>query len=369
MNGTEFKTRINSLNQNSWGFGNEVLYLMTKDPRDIKNKDKLEGTIWLIGRAYSASPQRRNYGKKCNPNGKKCPIWPIKTQNDGREGFFGEVAKQLDTSCLDSLINDYHKKSLAYKYDLTVTQTEEKKKDGTVKTITKSVTLSDEDKDLLINSIVAVLSFNQALSRSIEKFDRVPNNRSDIKCNNHISFSSKYLHFYFPNVVFIVDSFAYNGGCYHFNGNDLTKIRYLEEILEKNKLEKSVYDDFNKTFGKKSFVNEIIEGILRDVQTKLSTLQSENNAENDKEIKDSNDNDDKLTNKNYIAHCVRSYLLGVYLKNNNIVPHNVILSDKTLCPMPRLTDTVFLNIKKDLTAKEKDYQKVLDDIYYNPQKT
>ena len=56
-----FNKELEKINANSWGYGNEILYLMAKDPQDLTDKAKLAGAIWLIGRAYAASPQRRSY--------------------------------------------------------------------------------------------------------------------------------------------------------------------------------------------------------------------------------------------------------------------------------------------------------------------
>ena len=179
----KFKEKLIELNEASWSYGNEVLYTMAENPDHLQDKKKLEGAIWIIGRAYAASPQRRSYGTTNNDIGyinlngdenlKKRPIWPVKTQNDGREGFFGEIANNFDTSCIDGLIKDYHTKNLKYEFNL-----------------------SDNDIKLLRTSMNAVLYFNDNLSRSIEKFDKVPA-QSNIKCNNHISFQANFFIFIF----------------------------------------------------------------------------------------------------------------------------------------------------------------------------
>ena len=72
--------------------------------------------------------------------------------------------------------------------------------------------------------------------------------------------------------------------------------------------------------------------------------------------------EDNATIKDYIEHCIRSYLLGCYIVTKaKITPINQIKYSKTysLTSMPRLTDAVFLNIKSDLSPAEKDY---LDNI-------
>ena len=333
----KFKEKLIELNEASWSYGNEVLYKIALDPKDIQDKKKLEGTIWLIGRAYAASPQRRSYGTTTNNIGyvnlngdknlKTRPIWPVKTQNDGREGFFGEIANNFDTSCIDGLIKDYHTKNLEYKFDL-----------------------SDSDMKLLNTSINAVLSFNEKLSESIELFDQVPSG-SDFKCNNHVSFSSKFLHFYFPNIIFIIDSFACNGGCAIFNGDEDNHKRYIETPANKEDYFKNeIYKEFQK-----------LE--INKIRLKITISPSED-PEKD-EIKE-NDDGDNIKAANYINHCIRSYLMGCFLKNNGINPISYIKGKTDFRPMPRLTDTIFLNIKKELTKKEKDYQDLLDNIFYHP---
>ena len=193
----EFNAELEKINKNSWGYGNEILYCMAQNSHDLTDKDKLAGAIWLIGRAYAASPQRRSYGK--TKTGKKYknfdgkdvirPIWPVKTQNDGREGFFDDIAKNTDISCLDTLIKKSN--SFSYKFDLLTNN-------------------NSSDKQLLIDSIVAVLSFNKSLGAAIEVFDGVDQlvdhmfDGEYVSCNNHISFVSKFLHFYFPKIVFIM---------------------------------------------------------------------------------------------------------------------------------------------------------------------
>lgn len=332
----KFKEKLIKLNEASWSYGNEVLYKMAENPDHLQDKKKLEGGIWIIGRAYAASPQRRSYGTTNNDIGyvnlngdenlKKRPIWPVKTQNDGREGFFGEIANNFDISCIDGLIKDYHTKNLKYEFNL-----------------------SDIDIKLLRTSINAVLSFNDNLSRSIEKFDKVPT-QSNIKCNNHISFSSKFLHFYFPNIIFIIDSFAFNGGCYLFNGSEEKK-RYIEIPADDNHFfDNTVYKEF-----KSCSVNDIFKKLTG----------SKNNDIKESEIKETDDSDN-IKDTNYIKHCIRSYLMGCFLEKEGINPISYIKGKETFCPMPRLTDTIFLNIKKELTGKEQKYETLLNEKFYIP---
>lgn len=342
MNLSKFKEKITDLNNTSWGFGNEILYQMAKDPDDLKDPPTLAGAIWLIGRAYAASPQRRSYKK----------LWPVTTQNDGREGFFDAIAKNMDLSCLNEFSTSA---SFSFASQLQRDPKSEK---------ISSLTFDDDDKELLINSIVTVLSFNQALGEAIEQFDRVPPSKifqgKHIRCNNHISFASKFLHFYFPNTVFIIDNFAYNGACALFNGNAVDKKRYLE-IPATNELylKTDVYDEFPKSVVSK-LCKELTPEILRRwTRTDTASLEAD-----DREVSAS-EQSDNLKAKHYVNHCIRSYLMGVFLTTNGIVPSCQIRTRPDFCPMPRLTDTVFLNVKKELNNNENKYQKKLDEIFYS----
>ena len=42
-----------------YSFGDKILYDMCQDKPTHKEKDIVAGKIWLIGRSYSASPERR----------------------------------------------------------------------------------------------------------------------------------------------------------------------------------------------------------------------------------------------------------------------------------------------------------------------
>ena len=337
MNITGFNAELKNINATSWGYGNEVLYCMAKDPRDLTDKDKLSGAIWLIGRAYAASPQRRSYGITknnvgyINSDGKtpdKRPIWPVRTQNDGREGFFDEISDEMQTFIKNddkfkALIDDYSKNPAAYLYDR-----------------------SNSDIDKLTESIGVVLQFNLFLSKSLEKFDEVPEgnkfNGNNVYCSNHISFASKFLHFYFPNRVFIIDNFARDGGKLLFNENTTTKLRaFYDAPTASNSFDAEVYKEFSKE-EEKSIVKQIIDNNI---------ICGLSQAYDDRTRSANAVSGDNSTVRDYIEHCVRSYLLGCYITEKaKITPINQIkygLPYK-LESMPRLTDAIFLNIKAPL---------------------
>ena len=70
--------------------------------------------------------------------------------------------------------------------------------------------------------------------------------------------------------------------------------------------------------------------------------------------------------KDYIEHCIRSYLLGCYITQKaKITPINQIKYGfpYALESMPRLTDAVFLNIKAPLSAAIARHHSSIKRIY------
>ncbi len=275
-----FLAAVQSLNENSYFYGNEVLYRMAAES-DMRSPDQLAGTMWLIGRSYAASPQRRSYVKK----------HPVRPDNDGRDQFFSYIAKALE---LPNIL--------------------EKDDFITFKTC--------DDVELLTNSIRMVLQFNLSLSKAIEKFDDAP---EGVHCTNHISFCSKFLHFYYRNAVFIIDSYAQAGATHLFGGYNANKLKYICEPVDRNTdyFDETVYKQFPKK--KVNDLKKCIEGNLADVLAQYKSRKQENA-------------------KAYVKHCVRSYLLGCKLKEEKVIP-SAQLAGEEFRSMPRLIDTVFLNIK------------------------
>ena len=143
-----FLTQIRELNDNSYNFGNEILYKMAENRDDLTDEERLIGSLWLIGRSYSASPERRNYKGE----------WIPRPANDGRGNFFSEIAKSLsDAECFNELIEAYNGENLTYTFASQ-----------------ENRAINDNDKNLLVKAIRAVISFNSDLSKAIQEFDRVP---------------------------------------------------------------------------------------------------------------------------------------------------------------------------------------------------
>ena len=358
MDTIKFNDELNEINKKSYGYGNEILYLMAQDPKDLQEQDKLAGAMWLIGRSYAASPQRRSYGTMINTIGyknlsgiltDKCPIWPVRTQNDGRENFFDDIAHYITEDIAIDIANELQRDNKPFFGEL----------EGEISLLDKyDYDKLSKDYDKLIDSICLVLEFNLLLSKALENFDDVPKSHvfssEKVYCSNHISFASKFLHFYFPHRVFIIDNFAREGAKCLFNGystsNPLAFYDFPSKVSDSFDIE--IYEEFSKKDMKKIYStivkNRKIGTVIHEYNNRLRNKASTT--------------EDNATIKDYIEHCIRSYLLGCYIVTKaKITPINQIKYGKTysLESMPRLTDAVFLNIKSDLSPAEKDY---LDNI-------
>ena len=309
-----FLEAVESLHRNSSFYGNGVLYKMAAQS-EISKPEQLAGAMWLIGRSYAASPQRRSYSKENK--------WPVRPANDGRDGFFKYIAKEMDKSCFEN--------------------------------VPEKLPFSENVPEELVKSIAAVLNFNLALSDAIKKFDKAPDKAI---CNNHISFCSKFLHFYYPQAVFIIDDYAETGAISLFNGDADKHWRYIC-----NPAVEDTYDPLKvqQNHTKYSFTEDVYENFSKnDVNDYVKEL---NNHPTIKGVMDNYGERNPNAAQNYIAHCVRSYLLGCKL--NGVVEPWVSLMEENerIWSMPRLTDTVFLNIKRSLTQSEWDKYRQLHQQY------
>ncbi len=345
MNITAFNNELKNINKNSYQYGNEILYLMA-DPQFLTNQERLTGALWIIGRAYAASPQRRSYGTikedvgYVNTAGKTIathPIWPVRSSNDGREGFFDALADML---CADSdyrnLFTTCTNLAATYEYDR-----------------------SEVDLGKLTDSILSVLKFNLILSNAIETFDKVPSGHSfkgyGVSCSNHLSFSSKFLHFHFPERVFIIDNFAREGGNLLFGGKKDEKPLALYEATSTDKFDHTVFSAFPKedvTRLYNKICNQKIVQIVLQVYEKRTRVP--NSTSND-----------TSSAKDYIKHCIRSYLLGKHIKDQvGEAPINQIkYGGRALSSMPRWTDAILLNVKAPLSKAEEDHLASVANIY------
>ncbi len=175
--------------------GNEVLYTLCRDYQLLKEKNpknmnerRLQGLaaeLWLIGRSYAASPERRDYGEKIE--------WT--NSGNGLDTYFDLLAEKLWSDGyydeLEKIVENLEEMNrIGYKFDQS---------------------FQENDKNILASVIANVLKFN-ALLKEIryavdekellnhvggdkEKIEVLKNNQK-----NMLSFSSKFLHFHFPDI-------------------------------------------------------------------------------------------------------------------------------------------------------------------------
>ena len=161
-------------------FGNQTLYDMCKRG-SMLNADELADEIWLIGRSYAASPERRFANR----------VGSL-TRGRGTGDYFKHIAKYLISQPdFLSLVNKI--KSLTpLKFDC-----------------------SPNDFSNLCSSIQCVEKMNELIKAASKDYDRVYN--PGILCpptvyKNQISFCSKFLHFQMPDNFFIIDTFTFEAG-------------------------------------------------------------------------------------------------------------------------------------------------------------
>lgn len=251
----------------------------------------LAAELWLIGRSYAASPERRDYGEKIE--------WT--NSGNGLDTYFDLLAEKLWS---DEYYNEL--KSIVENLENL----------GKYKFAPSS---EENDKNILAAVITNVLKFN-ALLKEIryavdekellnhvgddkEKLEVLKNNQK-----NMMSFSSKFLHFHFPDVVFIIDTitkghFKGYGNPYEFKfQNDTSNIRFLKKQV-------------NEMLGELELNNIIGDTKLTDAE------------------------------EDYKTHCVREYLLAKKI----VTESNFEFNEKLY--IPRQLDTYMLIANSHLKKK------------------
>ncbi len=166
--------------------GNKTLYaLCEKYPLyDNPSEDALSGQIWLIGRSYAASPERRHYK------------WPEKTKEDNNPGQGGNGLDTFFKSLAQELLKDSEFEKIIH----FIKDNREKQYD---------FDYSEKDIKLLLQVGDIVNLFNSVLKEAIKRVDKnVMEAHPDAEINDFPSFSSKYMHFQLRNIVFIKDSIS-----------------------------------------------------------------------------------------------------------------------------------------------------------------
>lgn len=378
----KFTDVFNAINEISSSVGNEALYNACAKA-DLNNENDLCGMMWLIGRSYAASPQRRSYGmsfrlkyKGINKDGKpiKRPIWRVRTENSGNGDFFLELARNIkkysnDTDNFNALyenIETLSKQNNEYKLQIN-----DKGK------------VCDSDIKRLSLSIKCVSILNRLVKRGTEWFDCIPkdhvhsinldllnedtdskDNKDYVYCKNQISFSSKFLHFFSPTSVFIIDQFSKQGGDFFFdNKSDIEYIisnGLLDDEEDENNAEiikacltKEDREQILKEFGgfKKQLLKDIIEELKTEYPKDKEEIINLKRTKKQKEL--ANIDFKNCFIKDYVEHCVNSYVLCLLIKQKfpNLDPKK---------SYPRLSDTIFMRTKKETKKDSFD----LDEYKY-----
>ena len=164
---------------------NEMLYNLCQNKgKYVWGKGQFLGEkIWLIGRSYAASPERR-YVKNPNVSGKLQQNNP----GNGTGRYFSEVGTYIvKDSRYGKLISLIGTLQSRYRFD------------G-----------GQGDMNILNAAIEAVELLNEIVKDASEDYDNRynPNLKGNVTYKNQISFCSKFLHFHCPHTVFIIDHFT-----------------------------------------------------------------------------------------------------------------------------------------------------------------
>ncbi|MDR2712034.1 MAG: hypothetical protein LBB91_02850 [Clostridiales bacterium] len=158
-------------------FGDKVLYCMCEEkPHHYKDADAVEGKMWLIGRSYAASPERRQ-GRKLNGN--KNTEKTQKTDSDFLIKIAERIADSSESMELDAKIK--HMQGDKYSYNF------------------------DDDIDIFVKTIQLVELLNELVKAASNIY-----NNGERNAENNISFASKYLHFHLRHIVYLKDTYSYD---------------------------------------------------------------------------------------------------------------------------------------------------------------
>lgn len=183
---------------------NKILYQICNNTGEYSwgNGKFLGEKIWLIGRSYAASPERRYI--KAKSFDRKLELDNV---GDGTGKYFDEIGEYI-------VNNEQYKdlvlalNELQYKY----------KFDG-----------SSNDLDLLKRSVEAVGLLNEMVKCASKRYDdeNNPKIKGNVEYRNQISFCSKFLHFHCPDIVFIIDGFTRRAASNLFSQNSKKQL-YIE---------------------------------------------------------------------------------------------------------------------------------------------
>lgn len=270
------------------GFGNQLLYDCCKDSGEHPwgKAEILSDKIWLIGRAYAASPERRYYRKDTAVGDK------IESRGDGTSRFFRETAEHiLNNPEYLNLCTLLKNLELPYCFDGGAT-----------------------DRKRLQESITAVALYNEMVKAASVSYDKEHNQAqmANFQYRNMVSYCSKFLHFHAPHGIFISDHFTKEGA------------RFL---CSPNTRNNSKFENCNAVID--ASVRKEINAYAANMKIMLEEISVEMDAGAEKALSE------------YVAHCIYSYCLGCFLRDRlRLAPEN------PLSPFPRMTDSVFQAVKR-----------------------
>ena len=272
-------------------FGNQILYDMCEPKNNPWGEpNRLADKIWLIGRSYAASPERRYYRKK-DESGAGEGRAELETRGDGTGKYFQGTAAFL--------CNDGHYPKLT----ACLKELSPLRFDGT-----------PEDIERLKQGIMCVALFNEMFKAASEQYDQEHNAGiyESLVYRNQISFCSKFLHFHVPHSIFIIDRFTKEGG----------------RILCSTRTQKNArMEDCDAVIDKAA--REMVSAYNPQIKISLKDIGIEVDGRSEKSVKD------------YIDHCLRSYIFGCFLKKKL----NLSL-DEMACSFPRMIDSIFQRVKQ-----------------------
>lgn len=280
------------LTQQQWP-GNIILremcikYSLLDNEDHIKlDEEMLSSQMWLIGRSYAASPQRRRYS------------------NSSEEKIVNDVtAQKFFSAVADHIISQYIGKGFFHQKDLLRAY---------------SLDSSEEDVNVLTAVVKAVILFSQSVMAATYSFDHPNACKNAQACldmaknaglTEPISFASKFLHFHFPRTVFIYDSVSSG----HFRQMDTERVK--NEVNRSGGQLTAFYCEFLKDYRN---LEKQLENSVRDVARKNFTVRE----------------------KEYIRHIVREYLLATHIASN--MTDSVENDGATLSTLPRKIDNVMM---------------------------
>lgn len=256
---------------------------------DDDSINRFGSAIWLIGRSYSASPERRNNAT---------------STDDGLGNFFFDLANHIMSN---SKYKDFLEKlksltNQPYQYNYT-----------------------DEDITILFNSVKCVKLFNEIIIEGIQKIDSTDTDQKSENKNSssrdNLSFCSKFLHFYNPHIFFIKDTFSFDGAISLFTGN-------------KKNITFNNCKDLNECTLKKIFSNVSLNYAEIDQKAEYFDLYC-------KKSLSKTENSIRL----YLQHVLRAYAVARLLNHNKRNCCQQVCDNATSQYMPRLVDSILMRIK------------------------